>query len=140
MDKQLFQSYSPEERVRMLNDNAEKKEEMTHPVELTGDELNDVKDYFISTTVEMKKLEDRKKEFQEWFKNEMKPLKDRYAELQEQLRYKVIEVTEDVLYIADHDEGMMGMYNEEGDLISQRPLKKEERQIRLTNTKTEQNG
>lgn len=140
MDKQLFGDYPENERFRLLSDNADRKEEMTYPVELTGEELNEVKDQFIKTTVEMKKLEDQLSDFKEWYKGQMKPLKLDYSLLQEQLRYKVVEVTEDVMYIADQDEGNMGIYSPKGKLISQRPLKSNERQMRITNKKLNNNG
>lgn len=131
MDKQLFQNYSDAERIQMLSDNAERKEEFQYPRELASDEILELKDNLSDESIRLSKLDEKRKEAMAEFKNEMKPIKTEVARILRLLRTRNEEVEEKVYLIADQDEGMMGYYNSKGQLVHSRLLRGEEKQLRI---------
>ena len=138
MDRVLFQDMTPGERAKMLADNAEKKEEFQYPRELTPDEISELKDNLSSESITLSKLEERKKELMDEMKAEIKPVKDEVNRVLKLLRTRIEEVEEDVFLIADQEEGMMGYYNDKGELVHQRLLRGNEKQFRIVDQSTNQ--
>jgi hypothetical protein len=131
MYQQFLQGVSPKERIQVLRDSAEKVENFTYPKKLSGDDLSLLKDDMVRDSVQLAKLEDAKKEFNTEHKSQVKPLKQNFAITLNKLRSKVEEVTEEVYLMADQEEGLMGYYNGEGNLIHSRVLRPEEKQFRI---------
>lgn len=131
MDKQLFQNYSDAERIQMLSDNAERKEEFQYPRELASDEISELKDNLSNESIRLSRLDEKRKDAMAEFKTEMKPIKTEVARILRLLRTKNEEVEEKVYLIADQDEGMMGYYNSKGLLVHSRLLRGEEKQLRI---------
>lgn len=131
MDKQLFQNYSDAERIQMLADNAERKEDFHYPRELEGDEISELKDNLSNESIRLSKLDEKRKNVMAEFKTEMKPLKAEVARILGLLRSRSEEVEEKVYLIADQEEGMMGYYNKKGQLVHSRLLRGEEKQLRI---------
>lgn len=132
MDRVLFQEMTPGERVKMLADNAEKKEEFQYPRELSPDEIAELKDELSSESITLSKLEEKKKELMDEMKAEIKPVKAEVQRILQLLRTRIEEVEEEVYLIADQEEGMMGYYNSKGELVHQRLLRGNEKQFRIT--------
>ncbi len=84
----------------------------------------------------MVKLEEGKKTFMETFRPQTKPLKVEMSKQMVMIRSRVEEITETVYHIADQEEGMMGYYNEDGELVYQRPLFQTEKQFRIVDEST----
>ncbi|AMD85099.1 hypothetical protein SAMN05444369_101311 [Capnocytophaga haemolytica] len=124
------------ERVRLLRDNAVKMEELSYPKTLSSEQLSEMKDELAKQDISLQKLEDEKKEVTADYAQRIKVAKAERNVVLHSIRTGVQEVTETVYLIDDQDERKMYVYNEDGDLISSRPLKQEERQmtIKLTGT------
>ena len=133
MEKQLFKDMSPQERVQMLSDNAERRESFTYLKDLTPDEVTELKDEFTSESILLAKLEEEKKAIMDEFKAKIKPVKKEMARMISLLRTRSEEVEESVYLLADQEEGMMGYYNAQGELVNQRRLRQNEKQMRILN-------
>src|SRR5690606_14221560 len=131
MEVKILQNESKLERIKIIKDNAEKSEELTYPKSLDEKQLTILKSDYTKEAIQLAKEEEVKKEFLSEFKAKVSPMKLKLNELMGMIRTKVEEVTETVYLIADHEDDMMGYYNEDGLLVSSRPLRPEERQFRI---------
>ena len=131
MESSFLKNESRQVRVQTLKDNAEKTEEFTYPKALGSEDLGLLKDQLVKNSVSLSKLDEERKEFLTGIKAKVKPLKQEVAITLGKLRTKVEEVTEEVYLLADQEEGMMGYYNADGNLVYQRILLPEERQFRI---------
>lgn len=131
MDSRIMQDVSPQDRLQVLKDTAEKAEQFNYPKVLNEDQLSNLKDDLMKDSVNLAKLDEKRKEFLTEIKAKVKPLKQNVAITLTKLRSKVEEVEEEVYLIADQEEGMMGYYNRDGLLVHQRVLLPEERQFRI---------
>lgn len=134
MDQRILIGHSASERLTILRDSADKKETFTYPKSLDDDELKILKDEFTQNAIKLAKHDEAKKEFMEDLKALVKPLKIEMDSQMRKIRSKVLEVTEDVYLISDQDAGMMGYYNQNGELVYQRSLMQDEKQLRIGGT------
>lgn len=133
MDKYLFQDVPERDRKQMLADNAEAREEFQYPRDLSHDEISELKDQLSNESISLSKLEEKKKEAMDEFKNKIDPFKKEVKRLLHLLRTRSEEVEEEVYLLADQEEGMMGYYNSRGELVHQRLLRGSEKQLRIMN-------
>jgi hypothetical protein len=131
MERFLFQDQPLEERRRILRDSADKIEETTYLKPLSEDELSVRREAFTEGSIKLGQMEDELEEVKEKYKEKMKPLKDQNKEVLYELKHRQAAVTGPLFLIADHDEGMMGTYDENGELISSRKLRPEEKQLTI---------
>lgn len=131
MEAHLLQSETPAKRMEALRDSAEKIETFTYPKALTTEEITKIREDYTQNAIKKAKLDEAKKDFMDNYKTEAKPIANEMKEQMQMIRNKVKEITEQVYHIADQEEGMMGYYNERGELVYQRPLMPEEKQLRL---------
>lgn len=128
MEKQILQNLSKKDRVDNLQTMAHSVEETTYYRQLTPSELEVRQEKFIANTMKINDLETKKKSFVATTTSEQKPLKIESVELLQTLQTKS-EKVEGVLYhIDDQDEGMMNSYDEDGNLVSSRRLRPDEKQ------------
>lgn len=128
MEKQILQNLSKKDRIDNLQAMAHSVEETTYYKQLTPDELEVRQEKFIANTMKVNDLEAKKKAFVASTTNEQKPLKVESIDLLQTLKTKS-EKVEGVLYhIDDQDEGMMNSYDEDGNLVSSRRLRPDEKQ------------
>jgi hypothetical protein len=128
MEKQILQNLSKKNRIDNLQAMAHSVEETTYYKQLSPEELEVRQEKFIANTMKMNDLETKKKAFVESVKSEQKPLSVENTDLLQSLKTKT-EKVEGVLYhIDDQDEGMMYSYDEDGNFISSRRLRPDEKQ------------
>lgn len=128
MEKQILQNLSKKDRIDNLQAMAHSVEETTYYKQLSPEELEVRQEKFIANTMKMNDLETKKKAFIESVKSEQKPLSVENTDLLQSLKTKT-EKVEGVLYhIDDQDEGMMNSYDEDGNFISSRRLRPDEKQ------------
>lgn len=128
MEKQILQNLSKKDRIDNLQAMAHSVEETTYYKQLSPEELEVRQEKFIANTMKMNDLETKKKAFVESVKSEQKPLSVENTDLLQSLKTKT-EKVEGVLYhIDDQDEGMMNSYDEDGNFVSSRRLRPDEKQ------------
>lgn len=121
----------PKERVQILNDTAYGVEEMDYAKRLTHEEVEALKSVEVQHSLKIRKLSAELKEIQKGFKDQIKMEQAAQNECLDQIQTGHKNVTEKVWLVDDQDSGMMKFYNRDGELVYQRPLMSNERQLRI---------
>lgn len=122
---------SKAERIKILSDSAYKISNEYYSKKLTEDELTQKRREYSEQAVKLEELDKELTESKEWHKSQVKPIKTNMNSDLFQIKTGYKEVQEDLYLIDDQEEGIMGYYNGEGELVKQRPLTKEERQLSI---------
>ena len=124
MEKVLFQDYSPEERLEMLQNNCDRViEDYGYEKPLSKDQLKAIKDKLSSASVSLHDVQEEKKEADKEFNEQIKNFKGTIAESVKQLKTRTTYTCEQCFELIDYDEKKVGIYNREGFLIEERPAK-----------------
>ena len=136
MEKRIFPELSGRELLEMLEANADSAEQRTYTVPLEKEELIDRKDRFATKSIQIAKVEERKKQVLEEFKKELAPLVDEKKELLNEIKLGAREEEGVVFKIIDYENGMVGFYNQYGLLIdSRQALEDERRQLTIASSR-----
>ena len=130
MDKELFKEMSPSERIEHLRSNADGVEHRIYFEELSEEQLIQKRSTFAQKSIQIAKIEDRKKEAVDKFKIELKPLQEENKTLLTEIKTGNVEKEGDVYKMIDYDMATVGYYSEAGNLIEQRPATVQERSER----------
>lgn len=131
MAKIFMPDVTPEERINILRNNADKVEQTEYEKELTEDELVARREQFVDNSIDVSKLEDELAEKKKEYKNKIEPIKLVNRGLQREIKTKKKEVKGFLYHMADHINNMMETWDESGELVSSRRLRPEEKQARL---------
>lgn len=131
MERQLFPNETRKERAELLRNNCVRSEELTYARPLAPEELIVKKDALSQQDIKLDTLEEQKKEAMADYKTKIDEVKKDRKELLKCVRTGSEEVSEVVFLVEDLAESKMGYYNDRGQLIHERPLLAEERQLRL---------
>ena len=131
MTKQFMPELSDRERMLILQQNADKIEQTTYQKPLSEEELAIRKDQLTENSIKLGDLEEEKAETVARFKESIDPLKAANKQLLFELRMKQAKVDGTLYHMANHDEGMMETYDDQGELVSTRRLRPDERQGRI---------
>ena len=86
------------------------------------------KEELATVAININDLEEEKREFMDAFKERKKPLEKIKKELLTDLKNRAEYVTEPCYKYIDQEAGEVGYYNQEGELVLQRPIHPDERQ------------
>lgn len=131
MDQFLFQDMLEEKRAQNLEALSEGAEEKDYSVFLTPEELAERKSRFTSLAITEAKLNDKKKEFLDKIKMEMKPIQTEKAGLLDVIKSGTIRETGICYKMVDQESKMVGYYNKRGQLVEQRPMTMDDRQMTI---------
>jgi len=131
MESKIFPGLPPDELKRVLTDNADQVENTTYMKSLTETQLAERREKLVENSIQLGIMEDELDSVKAEYKIKMKPLKLDNANLLTQLKHKQAEVKGFLYHIASHEEGMMGTYDENGELISSRRLRPDEKQLHI---------
>lgn len=126
MDKLIFNEYSDLDREEMLQSNAESIEEGQYFEKLPEEELAEKRRQFSNKSIEIAKLEDKKKEAMDEFKAKLTPVKQEAKNLLVEIKTGHTEKSGKLFKMIDHENSQVGFYTAEGVLIDQRPATREE--------------
>lgn len=115
----------------ILQENADSVEETTYFKPLSEDELNDKKTTLTENSIQLADLDEEKKELVKKFKDKIDPIKEENKLLMAEIRSRQTRVKGNLYNMADHANGIMETYDEDGNFIGSRRLKPEERQARV---------
>jgi len=127
MEKELFKEYSQSERVEMFESNADAVEDRTYFEKLSDEEMIEKKSQFAQKSIEIARIEDEKKSAIDEFKERLKPLSSESGTLLSEIKTGHTEKKGRIYKLVNREEGMVGYYSQNGDLIEQRPATREER-------------
>lgn len=131
MSKIFAPEQTPEQRLRMLHDHADRVEETKYYRDLSEEELIIRKSDYVENSIQLGHKQDELQVIKDRFKAEMAPFKEKNEQLIQSLKTKM-ELTEGKLfYIADQETGIMEIYTATGELHDVRKLRPEERQARI---------
>lgn len=139
MEKRIFPEYSGRDLIEMLEANSDSAEDRTYYVPLEETELSERKSKFAQRSIEIARIEEKKKKIMDEFKEELKPLIGEKKELLEEIKIGAREEEGVVFKIIDHETATVGFYNQYGLLIESRPAMENERQ-QLTISGARRNG
>jgi len=131
MDQFLYQELPEEKRAQNLEALSEGAEEKDYSVFLTPEELAERKSRFTSLAITEAKMNDKKKEFMDEIKMEMKPIQTEKAGLLDQIKSGTIRETGICYKMVDQVNKMVGYYNKRGQLVEQRPMTMDDRQMTI---------
>lgn len=131
MEKQLFVHYEPKERVLMLKNNCDKIDNMTYSKQLDDDELRKEEQDFSELAIKISTIEDEFAQVKSEYTSKLKPLKSIYKSTLNTIQTRQKLVTEEVYCIVDYENLEVGVYNHRGDLIKDRKLTEEEKQLKI---------
>lgn len=130
--KQLFPDMTGEQRLQALMDNAYNvKDNELVTRAFTHEEMQDLKNNLAERSVEYQKekieFDKQKKAFEE----KTKPVVETIKETTKSLRLHYSERVETVFEMDNQETGFMEVYDADGFLISQRPLRRDEKQLSI---------
>lgn len=128
MSKTFMPEIDPQQRVMILQQNADHIEEATYYKPLTQDELDARRELLTDNAIKLSEMEDEKKEIMQGFKSKMDPLAKENKKLLTEVKTRQAEINGNLYYMANHEEGIMETYDENGEFISSRRLRPEEKQ------------
>jgi hypothetical protein len=126
--KQFMPDLTAKERLMILQENASKVEQTTYQKTLSPDELAARREDLADNCIKLNQFEDELKEVKDDFKIKMDPLKNTNKVLLTEIKTKQTTIDGTLFHLANHEDGMMETYDNEGYLISTRRLRPEEKQ------------
>ena len=138
--KQILPEATAKERLMILQENAQKIEVTTYQKNLTDDELAVKREDLAENHIKLDQFEDEFSEVKQNFKLKVKPLKNANKVILAEIKTKQTSVDGTLFHMANHEDGMMEIYDQEGILISSRRLRPEERQGAIFSLKTAVNS
>lgn len=131
MEARIFPDKPFIQRVALLRANADEVVHMEYAKRLSVDQINEIKEKLVELNVHLARIEGEKKEYMTSIRAELKPMKAEVTAMINALNSQTELVTEEVYKIVDQEEGMVGFYNAEGDLVQSRKILPAERQLKL---------
>ena len=114
------------ERVQFLTNNCDQVENKCYMKRFSQEEIAGQKDVLSEISIEIKDIEDRKREASRLFKLELDPLVEKRKTIVSDLKAKARLVEEKTYKFVDRESRMVGWYNAEGDLVDSRPANMDE--------------
>lgn len=122
---------NPVLRTRFLKDNCEAVESVGYMKPFKPEEIEKKKNRLADLSIELADIEAEKSAAVSMFKARMTPLKEERSEIVSDIKVKARYVTEQCYKFVDRDSRMVGFYNSEGKLISERPAMVDELQLNI---------
>lgn len=129
--KVFMPDLSRTERIRVLKENSDRSEETAYVRDLTEEEIEDRRIKLVENFIAIQKKDEELKEARDAHKMSTDPLKKQNKFMASEVRLRKTTATGTLFFMANHQEGMMEIYNEDGLLVEERRLRPEERQGRL---------
>lgn len=126
--KQFLPESTPKERLMVLQESAAKVEQTTYQKSLSQEDLAARREDLADNCIKLNHFEDELADIKAKFKDDMDPLKQTNKRLLTEIKTKQTSVDGTLYHLANHEDGMMETYDNEGFLISSRRLRPEEKQ------------
>jgi uncharacterized coiled-coil DUF342 family protein len=115
------------QRLQLLKDNCDSSEETTYFKELTQEDLDVKREVLSENLVKLSEWEDELNETKKLHKAKADPLKEQNKGLISEIKTRKQQVTGILYHIADHENSVMETYDEQGEFVSSRRLRPEEK-------------
>ncbi|MBO6117334.1 MAG: hypothetical protein J6P44_02200 [Bacteroidales bacterium] len=132
MEKSIGKEYANViQRKTFLKDNCDEVVEKSYYKQFTNQQMQDFKEDLADTEIQLNGIEREFEVVKSDFKGRMKPLKERKDKIVENIRMKSEFVREQCYKFIDQESKQVGFYNEDGDLIEERPAMADELQATI---------
>jgi hypothetical protein len=131
MKAAIYYKQSKESRLKALHDNCDAVEKISYRKKFSKSEIQDLKDGLASSMIALVEIELELTDIKEEFKEKMSPIKDVIKRSVTYLSTGDREVDEPCFKFIDREEQVTGYYNEDGDLVRERPANPNEMQLTL---------
>jgi hypothetical protein len=135
MEKKLFQNLPENDRMVVLEDNADSVEIIGFLKQFTVDELAEIRSELVENLIQIQDLKNELKEVQKQYKDQIEPLAEMVQIAQEKVRLRAESVKEKCYKLIDHEARMVGYYDRTGNLVLERPLGSNENQTTIISMK-----
>ena len=137
MSKELGKEYSnPDERKAFLHDNCEAAETLGYMKRFSPEQITQMKNELSEISIEINDIEEEKKEVMQSFKARLDPLNEIRKELLGSIKMNAVYVKETCYKFIDYENRKVEYYNQEGDMVSERPILPQEMQKTILHFKT----
>ena len=131
MESLILQDQPLQSRVRFLMDSSEGVEEKTFVRAMDEAELTAQRISLQEIVDTICRVEDEAKEVKKQYSDQLKSLNKQKREILRNLKQGGVEVTEATYKLVEREENAVGYYSKTGQLIYQRPIMPEEKQIAM---------
>ena len=115
-----------------LINQADKKIDTTYTIDLSADEITQVKDDLSKNSIDIATLEAELKEYRTDIKTRVKALKEANNVHMSEIKTGKRECYGSVLLVPDHVNEVMDFIIPDGTVVKQRPLNQDEKQLRIS--------
>ncbi len=130
MSKTFMPELTPEERKRLLADNCDAQEQTTYYRELSPDDLDVKRESLSENLIHLSEWDDELQLAKDIFKSKAKPVKEDNKVLLSEIKTRKAMVTGTLFHVADHENGVMETFDENGEFVSSRRLRPDEKQLK----------
>jgi gas vesicle protein len=131
MSRIFMPDVSPETRKQLLQQNADSIEQTEYSKPLSNEELDIKREQLTENAIRLSEYEDEKKEAMAEFKHKMDPLARENKQLLTEIKTRQAKVHGALYHMANHEDGMMETYDDNGELIASRRLRPDEKRQNL---------
>lgn len=135
--KSQMELMSPRERIEFLRTQATNIRQGNYFRQFTDDELDSKKDELVEQCINIDVKEVEFTDIKKTYGDEIKSLKKLRASLTDSIKIKGENTSGEIFEFAEHEDGLMVSFDEQGNVIGSRKLRPEEKQSNLfINSKT----
>ena len=128
MELQIGRGMNPSEKILLLQANADEEEEIKYRKALSNDELEELAEESKVLLKQFFELQEEKKVYDSQKNAEIKTVRNSLKAINKNQNDEGEDIEEICFKFIAHDEGMVGWYNEDGTLVSNRKIRAAERQ------------
>lgn len=121
---------APEERKRLLVDNCDDHEQTTYYRELSPEDLDVKRETLSENLIHLSEWDDELQLAKDIFKSKAKPIKEENKTLLTEIKTRKEMVSGTLFHVADHEQGVMETFDENGEFVSSRRLRPDEKQLK----------
>jgi hypothetical protein len=126
--KSFMPELEPKLRLQALKDNCDSAEETEYYRDLTQDDLDVKREKLSTNLVYISEREDELQVIKDEFKSKTQGPKQENKQLLEEIKTRKAKVSGVLYHMADHVQGIMETFDENGEFISSRRLRPDEKQ------------
>lgn len=134
MEKTLFKDEHPDQRVKSLEANCDRLEDVNYMKQFTHDDIIGFKEELSDVSITLSDIAIERTESNKDFAAREKDPKQRKKEVLQYIKDKAVSVNENCFVFLNQDDNTAYFYNGEGDQVFSRPLLPKERQKTIFQT------
>lgn len=115
-------------RAQFIEDNCDETEVVTYTSDFSEVDMDEMRKELGEIDIEIDDKDEAKKAYMQQLRDELKPLKERKKELLSDIKRGYQEITEKCYKFIDRENGVIEIYNKQGELVKTRPIGAKEQQ------------